>query len=79
MNYTIDDLVKVLNKTKKQTLSYMIKQCKDVDYQCIPDNGFVNKNDVDEWWNQRKDDDALILKVFDEYYGIEDTIKMLSE
>lgn len=77
--YTIDDLAQALGKTKKQTLSYMLQQCKDVDYQCIPENGFDYKKEVDVWWAERKNDIDLLFGIFDEYYGVEDTIKMLSE
>jgi hypothetical protein len=79
MGYTVNDLAQALGKTKKQTISYMLQQCKDIDYQCIPENGFKYKKDVDAWWKERKDDTDLIIKIFDEYYGVEDTIKMVKE
>lgn len=79
MKYTIDDLAQALGKTKNQTLSYMLQQCKDVDYQCIPENGFKYKKEVDAWWKERKDDESLLFGIFDEYYGVEDTITMLKE
>jgi len=79
MRYTIDDLAQALGKTKKQTITYMLQQCKDVDYQCIPDNGFKYKKEVDAWWKERKDDESLLLRIFDEYYGVEDTIEMLND
>lgn len=63
----------VLTKTHGTKLFYdMLKQNKDIDYQNIPENGFKTKKEVDEWW-KHKDVDTVI-KIYDEYYGIENLI-----
>lgn len=75
---TIKELAEALKKTEKQTISYMIKKCKEIDYECVPDNEFTCKKEVDVWWNERKENTDLIFKIFDEYYGVVETIETLN-
>ena len=70
---SIYELVKITNKSEVTLYMYMLKQNKDVDYQNIPENGFKTKKEVDEWW---KDKDVITtMKIYDEYYGIDNLIE----
>ena len=66
---TLCEIATLFQMTPKQTIAFMLKRNKDVDYQNIPDNGFRSKKDVNEWWKDKSV--ATIIKVYDEYYGIE--------
>jgi hypothetical protein len=66
---TLNEIATLFQMTPKQTIAFMLKQNKDVDYQNIPDNGYKSKKEVNEWWASQNT--ATIIKVYDEYYGIE--------
>lgn len=66
---TLCEIATLLQMTSDETISFMLKQNKDVDYQNIPENGFKSKKEVDKWWEGKST--ATIIKVYDEYYGIE--------
>ena len=67
------DYAKKLNLTPNELLRFMVKQNKDVDYQNVGSNGFKNKSQVDDWW--KKQSEATIIKVYDEYYGLEELLE----
>ena len=69
---SLKDLSKRTNIPEEKLIRLIINQNKDVDYQNIPENGFKTKKEVDEWW---KDKDVITtMKIYDEYYGIENLI-----
>lgn len=70
---SICELSKITKRSEVGLYGYMLKQNKDVDYQNIPENGFKTKKEVDEWW---KDKDVItVIKIYDEYYGMENLIE----
>ena len=70
---SIYELAKITKHSEVGLYRYMLKQNKDVDYQNIPENGFKTKKEVDEWWKSK--DDITVIKIYDEYYGIENLIE----
>ena len=70
---SIYELAKIINKSEVTLYKQMLKQNKDVDYQNIPENGFKTKKEVDEWWKGK--DVITTMKIYDEYYGIDNLIK----
>ena len=69
-------IYKLSEITKKPAVilyMHMLKQNRDVDYQNIPENGFKTKREVDEWWENK--DVLTTMKIYDEYYGIDNLIK----
>ena len=71
---SIDELAKITNRTELGLYIDMLKQNKDVDYQNIPENGFKTKKEVDIWWERHRDV-ITVMKVYDEYYGIDNLIE----
>jgi hypothetical protein len=69
----LTSLANELNITKKDLLKFMLKQNKDVDYQNIGTNDFKNKKQVNEWWKQQSS--SMIVKIYDEYYGLEELLE----
>ena len=70
---SIYKLAKITNKSEVTLYKQMLKQNKDVDYQNIPENGFKTKKEVDEWWKGK--DVITTMKIYDEYYGIDNLIE----
>ena len=68
------ELSEITNKSEVSLYMYMLKQNKDVDYQNIPENGFKTKKEVDEWWETHRDV-ITTMKIYDEYYGIDNLIE----
>ena len=71
---SIYELAKITNRTELGLYIDMLKQNKDVDYQNIPENGFKTKKEVDIWWERHRDV-ITVMKVYDEYYGIDNLIE----
>ena len=74
---SIYELAKITNKSEVTLYKQMLKQNKDVDYQNIPENGFKTKKEVDEWWENK--DVITTMKIYDEYYGIDNLIEALKK
>lgn len=73
-------IYKLSEITKKPAVTlymHMLKQNRDVDYQNIPENGFKTKREVDEWWENK--DVLTTMKIYDEYYGIDNLIETLKK
>lgn len=73
-------IYKLSEITKKPAVTlymHMLKQNRDVDYQNIPENGFKTKREVDEWWENK--DVLTTMKIYDEYYGIDNLIEALKK
>lgn len=71
---SIYELSEITNRTELGLYIEMLKQNKDVDYQNIPENGFKTKKEVDIWWERHRDV-ITVMKVYDEYYGIDNLIE----
>lgn len=71
---SIDELSEITKKHPLTLYIHMLKQNKDVDYQNIPENGFKTKKEVDEWWERHRDV-ITVMKIYDEYYGIDNLIE----
>ena len=75
---SINELSEITKKHPLTLYILMLKQNKDVDYQNIPENGFKTKKEVDEWWESHRNVNTVI-KIYDEYYGIDDLIETFKE
>ena len=68
----LPELAKGMRMSEKELIDFMLVTNKNIDYECIPDNEFNSRQEIEDWW---KDKDAkLIFKVYDEYMGIPEMI-----
>lgn len=74
---SIYELSEITKKPAVTLYMHMLKRNRDVDYQNIPENGFKTKREVDEWWENK--DVLTTMKIYDEYYGIDNLIEALKK